>query len=98
MLFLYHSLSQTNSPAHWNTQTNSPRLDSISSDILLSLATAPLLLGLYAGQNLAKFWQEVGEASEEVFRGERLPILNFPSVATPASNSESESAPNSQTD
>ncbi|HIK29647.1 MAG TPA: hypothetical protein IGR89_16595 [Oscillatoriaceae cyanobacterium M7585_C2015_266] len=68
------------------------------SNILLSLATAPVLLGLGAGQNLAKFLQEVGEASEEIFRGERLPILNFPSCATPASNPESEPTPNSQTD
>lgn len=48
------------------------------SDLLLGAATVPLLLGLVAGRILAKTIQEAGLLSEEVFRGDRLPILATP--------------------
>jgi hypothetical protein len=44
----------------------------------VSLATVPLLLGILAAHSLAENLKELGQASEEIFRGERLPILNFP--------------------
>lgn len=50
----------------------------ISSDILLSLAALPLLGGLMAAKATASFVSALGSQSEEVFRGSRLPILNFP--------------------
>ena len=60
------------------TQTpNSPKLP-IPSDILLSLAALPLLGGLLAASSAAKFVASIGVESEEVFRGSRLPVLNFP--------------------
>jgi len=45
--------------------------------IFLSLATAPLLVTLEVGQSLGKMLTEVGQSSEEMFRGNRLPILHF---------------------
>ncbi len=50
----------------------------ISSDILLSLAALPLLGGLLATKAVAEFVSSIGIESEEVFRGSRLPVLNFP--------------------
>jgi hypothetical protein len=49
-----------------------------SSEILLSLIAASSLVGMVVADTLAQNWQELGRASEEVFRGDRLPLLNFP--------------------
>ena len=46
--------------------------------IALSLATVPFLCGLLVAHTIAQGLGELGEASEEIFRGDRLPILNFP--------------------
>ena len=60
------------------TQTpNSPKLP-VPSDILLSWVTLPMLGGLVAAGAAAKFVASIGIESEEVFRGSRLPVLNFP--------------------
>lgn len=60
------------------TQTpQSPKLP-IPSDILLSLAALPMLGGLLAAKAAAEFISSIGIESEEVFRGSRLPVLNFP--------------------
>lgn len=53
----------------------------ISSELLLGFATAPLLVGLLAGKALAELMQDLGQASEEVFRGDRLPVLDFSTTA-----------------
>jgi hypothetical protein len=53
----------------------------ISSELLLGLATAPLLVGLLASKALADLMQDLGLASEEVFRGDRLPVLDFSATA-----------------
>lgn len=50
----------------------------VSSDILLSLVALPLLGGLLAAKAAAEFVGTIGVESEEVFRGSRLPVLNFP--------------------
>lgn len=50
----------------------------VSSDILLSLATCPVLLGLLGNKSMNQLLLEIGLYSEEVFRGDRLPVLNFP--------------------
>jgi hypothetical protein len=57
--------------------SNSPKLP-VPSDILLSLAALPMLGGLVAGKAAAEFISSIGIESEEVFRGSRLPVLNFP--------------------
>jgi hypothetical protein len=51
---------------------------SISSEILISLATPPLLLVLLGAKAMSNLLQELGQASEEVFRGDRLPVLHIP--------------------
>jgi hypothetical protein len=48
------------------------------TQILLSLTTAPLLLGLLGAKALVELMKTIGQASEEVFRGDRLPVLNQP--------------------
>ncbi|MBW4691324.1 MAG: hypothetical protein KME27_06105 [Lyngbya sp. HA4199-MV5] len=50
----------------------------ISPDVLLSLATAPVLVALVGSHVVAKAIQELGLLSEEIFRGDRLPVLHFP--------------------
>lgn len=51
---------------------------SIPEFALLQLATVSMLLLLVVDKATAQAIQGIGEASEEVFRGDRLPILNFP--------------------
>lgn len=53
----------------------------VSTDILLSLTTIPLLIGVLGMKAAADFLQTVGQASEEIFRGDRLPVLNQPSAS-----------------
>ena len=48
------------------------------TDFLLSLAVSPMLLGVLATDALLSWLTSVGISSEEVFRGERLPVLHFP--------------------
>jgi hypothetical protein len=48
------------------------------TQILLSLGTAPLLLILIGGKAVATAMTELGQASEEIFRGDRLPVLRIP--------------------
>jgi len=43
--------------------------------VLLSILTVPFLLTIILVDNLTNSLIEAGQASEEVFRGERLPIL-----------------------
>jgi hypothetical protein len=42
---------------------------------LLGLATIPLLAGILAARSLGEAIAELGRTSEEMFRGDRLPIL-----------------------
>lgn len=46
--------------------------------LLLSLTSVPALLGLITWQVLLEWLESVGIASEEIFRGDRLPVLHFP--------------------
>lgn len=43
----------------------------------LSIATSPFIVTLLAVYLLTEFMTELGKTSEEIFRAERLPILNF---------------------
>jgi hypothetical protein len=47
-------------------------------NIYLSVATIPVLIGFLAIRATAKALGELGEKCEEVFRGDRLPLLHFP--------------------
>lgn len=55
----------------------------VSPEVLLSLATAPVLVALVGSHMVAKAIQELGQLSEEIFRGDRLPVLNFPHEKQP---------------
>ncbi|HEY9879678.1 MAG TPA: hypothetical protein V6D29_14565 [Leptolyngbyaceae cyanobacterium] len=48
------------------------------SDVLVSLLTPPVLLSILATRTLTTALQEIGLASEELFRGDRLPSLTIP--------------------
>lgn len=52
----------------------------VPPQILLSVATVPLLVALVSSKALAEGVRELGLLSEEIFRGDRLPVLNFPSA------------------
>jgi hypothetical protein len=57
--------------------------DSLVHQISLSLLTTPVLFGLITLDVLTETVQELGEVSEEIFRGDRLPILNVSEEETP---------------
>ena len=50
----------------------------ISSESPIACMTLPMLLGLVGGKAIAEGLQSLGQASEEIFRGDRLPVLHFP--------------------
>lgn len=55
------------------------------SSVVISLMTGPLLVTLMGVRALSDALEQVGIASEELFRGERLPNLqNVPSVTNDA--------------
>lgn len=60
--------------------TNPTNSVTIPTEILLSLATAPMLVGILASKASLELMQAIGKASEEVFRGASLPILDFPDI------------------
>lgn len=73
------STSQESDQATANSQTNSqPIIPWLSADVVLSLATLPLILGLLGAKNAYQALQSLGQASEEIFRGDRLPLLHHP--------------------
>ncbi|MBD6615907.1 hypothetical protein FNW02_08705 [Komarekiella sp. 'clone 1'] len=53
-------------------------LFSIPQSFLLQIGTASILLLLTTQKTTVRALEAIGEASEELFRGDRLPILNFP--------------------
>ena len=44
----------------------------------LSIATSPFIFSILFLYLVTEFMTEFGKASEEIFRSERLPVLNFP--------------------
>jgi hypothetical protein len=70
-------MSSSNDKTSDTTATSSLGLP-IPTDFLLSLATGPLLLGFVSLEAVFKGLQTSGINSEEVFRGDRLPLLHFP--------------------
>lgn len=51
---------------------------SLPVQILLQLSTGPVLIAMLGGKAFSETLQTIGEASEELFRGDRLPVLKFP--------------------
>ena len=54
-------------------------LFSISQETLLQLGTGTVIIALLGGKAVAQTLLTLGQASEEMFRGDRLPGLKFPS-------------------
>lgn len=44
----------------------------------LSIATSPFIFSILTLYLFAELSIELGKASEEIFRSQRLPVLNFP--------------------
>ncbi len=47
----------------------------LPTDIAISLVTLPMLAAVVSSQLLAHTLQQIGDSSEELFRGDRLPSL-----------------------
>ncbi|MDB9312046.1 hypothetical protein PN462_02955 [Spirulina sp. CS-785/01] len=60
-------------------------------EIWLSLITPPVLGGIGAIAAITQGLQDLGEVSEEVFRGDRLPLLPFPPDSSYPDSANSES-------
>jgi hypothetical protein len=54
----------------------------IDPDMLISLAIPVVLLAAVGGKVLGSVWHELGDRSQDLFRGDRLPILDWP-LSTP---------------
>lgn len=61
-----------------------PNSNSSSSptQILLSLSTLPLLCVLVVSKALTELIKDLGLATEEVFRGDRLPVLKISTLTS----------------
>lgn len=70
-------MSSSNDKTSDTTATNLLGLP-VPTDFLLSLATGPLMLGFVSLETVLRGLQASGINSEEVFRGDRLPLLHFP--------------------
>jgi hypothetical protein len=83
---------RTISPARFislmSTSSSSPQsFQTIVPSLVVSLAATPCLLAIVAAAATQELLARVGSASEEVFRGDRLPVLHFPvGVASPVEN------------
>ncbi len=55
--------------------TAQPSSKTLPEQILVSVATAPLLATLLGSKSMANLMAELGQLSEEIFRGDRLPLL-----------------------
>lgn len=52
----------------------------IPPEVLVSLASGPLLLALLGSKAVTQLLGEISQQSEELFRGDRLPLLAFPNL------------------
>lgn len=62
-------------------------------ELVLGAVTAPFLLTLIAGKLISQGFQELGQLSEEAFRGDRLPLLKFPSNGSSSTDPHSPDTP-----
>ncbi|MDX2212376.1 MAG: hypothetical protein SFY66_03715 [Oculatellaceae cyanobacterium bins.114] len=67
-----------------------PNSSQTTSNILIGIGTVPVLAVLLGSKAIAELMQHVGQASEELFRGDRLPILNLSSQPESAATDEPE--------
>jgi hypothetical protein len=76
-----------NSTRPSGSKSTTDRSPQISSTLLVGVATVPVLAGIVVGKALAQVAQELGSLSEELFRGDRLPLLQFPAQSDAAPDS-----------
>ncbi len=60
-----------------------PAFSSHQVNLLTSFSVAPLLVAVVGGRLAMQAIQQLGTASEEIFRGELLPSLRFPEPTHP---------------
>lgn len=53
------------------------RKEIIFTKVSLAFLTSPFLLTLMTAETIYEGLKEIGEISEEIFRGERLPLLKL---------------------
>lgn len=63
---------------------------SATPEIWLSLATVPMLLGVLGIKAVSELLCAIGQNSEEVFRGDRLPVLHVPNSGNTSQKGENE--------
>ncbi len=63
-------------------------VQNIPSSLLVSLAATPCLITIIALQTATELLERLGVASEEIFRGDRLPVLHFPNHPAPTNVAE----------
>ncbi|MBD1890592.1 hypothetical protein [Coleofasciculus sp. FACHB-SPT9] len=63
---------------------------SATPEIWLSLATVPMLLGVLGIKAVSELLCAIGQNSEEVFRGDRLPVLHVPNLGNTSQEGENE--------
>ncbi|NJR50811.1 MAG: hypothetical protein HC780_15830 [Leptolyngbyaceae cyanobacterium CSU_1_3] len=61
-----------------------PQSFKLNPEILLGMATLPVLVGLVGIQAIAQTVHELGVLSEELFRGDRLPVLDLSEPSDPS--------------
>jgi hypothetical protein len=69
--------------AHRSPAASSNSLNFLDPDVALSLVTVPVLGAIVAGSAIANAVQTVGVLSEEIFRGDRLPVLDLGNQTEP---------------
>jgi hypothetical protein len=55
-----------------------PAPSAIAPSLLVSLAAAPCVLAIVALRATSEMLERVGQTSEEIFRGDRLPVIHVP--------------------
>ena len=64
----------------------------LAGDALLSIATIPLLAGVLTVKAIGDMMESIGHVSEDIFRGDRLPVLDIPSTAQSSVDSDNVTA------
>ena len=62
--------------------SRSTTTDLVSPSLLVSLAATPWLLTIVAIQATSQMLEQIGLSSEEIFRGDRLPVIHMPADIT----------------
>lgn len=57
-------------------------------ETMLAASTLPLIVGLLVTKSISDAFIGLGQASEELFRGDRLPVLNLHTVGPDNSSTD----------